>query len=402
MSLTISELESERAKILDEIESKATKFSQKKPSQEGDLSLNDWLNAAEEVMPESPAPKHKTSYSNKLLSSSNANNKASFFGVIIMLSLFLTILGVVYIAYSSIQKELKVALVAKEENKEQMKLLQSDMQNLSEVVASGGKSELFSDLEAKVISLETQVAELKTIITNQNGGSKLDLEVVTNPALLEKDGTHASDVIVKTDKSGVVTEAILDHKLKIYTQQLESKIDKKLEVILNHLRQGGSANALPAIVNSTVDETAVSNKKELPAEEVDTPTVATVKTPIVNEPLVKLVTPVSKPKAPLAPKAPIVTTSADVKWLLEQPQAHYVLQLASMTEATALNKIVKNNQLKDTKILPQTRNNVTTYVLVTGSFADRANADALAKKIKSQSGITPWIRKARDLANRIQ
>ncbi|MEA1988377.1 MAG: SPOR domain-containing protein [Pseudomonadota bacterium] len=401
MSLTISELESERAKILDEIESQATKFSQKKPSQEGNLSLNDWLNAAEEVMPESPEPKQKTSYSNKLLSSSNSNNKASFFGVIIMLSLFLTILGVVYIAYSSIQKELQIALVAKEENKEQMKLLQSDVQNLSEVVASGGKSDLFSQLEAKVISLETQVAELKTIITNQNGGTNLGLEVVTNPALLEKDGTHASDVIVKTDKSGVVTEAILDHKLKIYTQQLESKIDKKLEVILNHLRQGGSASALPAIVNSAVDET-VSNKTEVPTEEVDTPTVATVKTPVMDEPLVKLVTPVSKPKAPTAPKAPIVTTSADVKWLMEQPQAHYVLQLASMTEAAALNEIVKNNQLKDTKILPQTRNNVTTYVLVTGSFADRANADALAKQIKSQSGITPWIRKARDLANRIQ
>ena len=401
MSLTISELESERAKILDEIESKASKFSQKKPSKEGDLSLNDWLNAAEEVMPESPAPKQKTSYSNKLLSSSTSNNKASFFGVIIMLSLFLTILGVVYIAYSSIQKELQVALVAKEENKEQMKLLQLDMQNLSEVVASGGKSELFSQLEAKVISLETQVSELKSIIASQNGNTNVDLEVVTNPALLEKDGTHASDVIVKTEKNGLVTEAILDQKLKIYTQQLEYKIDKKLEVILQHLTKGGSASVLPDLVNST-DNQNVANETVLPAQELDTPTVATVKTPIVEEPIVKLITSVSKPKPPTAPKAPIVTTSADVKWLMEQPQAHYVLQLASMTDAAALNKIVKNNQLKDTRILPQTRNNVTTYVLVTGSFADRANADALAKTIKSQSGITPWIRKARDLANRIQ
>ncbi|WEJ63733.1 SPOR domain-containing protein [Thiomicrorhabdus lithotrophica] len=398
MSLTISELESERAKILDEIESKATKFSQKKPSKEGDLSLNDWLNAAEEVMPKNLPPKQKTSYSNKVLSSSKPNNKASFFGVIIMLSLFLTILGVVYIAYSSIQKELQIALIAKQENKEQMRLLQLDMQNLNEAVASGGKSELFSQLEAKVIALETQVAELKSIVASQNDGTNADLEVVTNPASLEKEGTHASDIIVKKEKSGVVTEAILDQKLKIYTQQLESKIDKKLEVILQFLTKGGSASALPALVNSS-DKI---NKTEFPAEEVDTPIVATVKTPVVDEPLVKLVTPVSKPKAPVAPKAPIITTSADVKWLLEQPQAHYILQLASMTDAAALNKIVKNNQLKDTKVLPQTRNNVTTYVLVTGSFADRANADALAKTIKSQSGITPWIRKASDLANRIQ
>jgi len=398
MSLTISELESERAKILDEIESKATKFSQKKPSKEGDLSLNDWLNAAEEVMPKNLPPKQKTSYSNKVLSSSKPNNKASFFGVIIMLSLFLTILGVVYIAYSSIQKELQIALIAKQENKEQMRLLQLDMQNLNEAVASGGKSKLFSQLEAKVIALETQVAELKSIVASQNDGTNADLEVVTNPASLEKEGTHASDIIVKKEKSGVVTEAILDQKLKIYTQQLESKIDKKLEVILQFLTKGGSASALPALVNSS-DKI---NKTEFPAEEVDTPIVATVKTPVVDEPLVKLVTPVSKPKAPVAPKAPIITTSADVKWLLEQPQAHYILQLASMTDAAALNKIVKNNQLKDTKVLPQTRNNVTTYVLVTGSFADRANADALAKTIKSQSGITPWIRKASDLANRIQ
>lgn len=401
MSLTISELESERAKILDEIQSKATKFSQKKASKEGELSLNDWLNAAEEVMPKSPAPKQKTSYSNKVLSSSNSNNKTSFFGVIIMLSLFLTILGVVYIAYSSIQKELQVVLVAKEENKEQMRLLQLDMQNLGEAVASGGKSGLFSQLETKVIALETQVAELKSLIANQNGSADVDLEVVTNPVLLEKDGTHASDVIVKTEKNGVVTTAILDQKLKIYTQQLESKIDKKLEVILQYLTKGGSAGTLPALVNSS-DNQNVANKTELSAQEIDTPTVATVKTPVVDEPLVKLVTPVSKPQAPAAPKAPIITMSADVKWLMEQPQAHYILQLASMTDAAALNKIVKNNQLKDTKILPQIRNNVTTYVLVTGSFADRANADALAKTIKSQSGITPWIRKAGDLANRVQ
>lgn len=54
MSLTISELEEQRAKILEEIESKAGKLTSQNTNKNESPSLNDWLNAAEEVMPENP------------------------------------------------------------------------------------------------------------------------------------------------------------------------------------------------------------------------------------------------------------------------------------------------------------------------------------------------------------
>jgi len=126
MSLTISELEAERAKILDEIENKAQKFSGDSNTAE-QPSLKSWLNAAEEIMPASkpePKPERKMRTKPKTQSKSNyqsqvfktPRNKAPFFGGLIVLTLILTLLGVIYIAYSSIHKELQSVLSAHEKS----------------------------------------------------------------------------------------------------------------------------------------------------------------------------------------------------------------------------------------------------------------------------------------------
>lgn len=397
MSLTISELEEQRAKILREIESKAGKISPSNSSNDKTPSLNDWLNAAEEVMPEKPQPaskqsSQKTSYSNKMLSNNKSSNRTSFFGVVIMLSLFLTILGVLYIAYSSIHKELQNVLVVKEENMEQVRLLQADMQSLEQTVTTGGKTELFNELELKVIALQTEVNELKAIIAgNQAISSNTDNEKddsgnqVAQVSPLEK--------IFTGDANKVVTEGVLDKKLKNYTQQLEQKIDRKLEIILQHLIKDSPDGKLPGLVEpNTSDQT----------QEIDTPVVETVKTPVVNEPLLKLVDEVSRPKAPTAPDAPLVNATSDVRWLISQPKAHYILQLASMPNEAGAQQIIKSNQLQDAKVIPQTRNNATNYILVTGSFANRNDADKLAKEVKSKYGISAWIRQVKDLTSRVQ
>lgn len=213
MSLTISELEEERAKILNEIESKAKKLSTSGSTEDESLSLNDWLTAAEDVMPEKNQPNPTPKYSKKMISTSNIQNKTSFFGVVIMLTLFLTILGVIYIAYTSIHKELQNVLAVKEKHIEQMQQLQTDMQALQESVASGGKSALFSQLEAKVASLELQVTELKEQVISQ----KPTLATVSNDSGLENKGVKtnesASDILVSTEESktnnnSLITEAI--------------------------------------------------------------------------------------------------------------------------------------------------------------------------------------------------
>jgi hypothetical protein len=56
MSYTISELEAERTKILEEIESKAKNMSKQNSTEEISHTLSDWLAAAEEVMPEKTGP----------------------------------------------------------------------------------------------------------------------------------------------------------------------------------------------------------------------------------------------------------------------------------------------------------------------------------------------------------
>ena len=301
MSLTISELEEQRAKILEEIESKAGKISTSNPSNDGTPSLNDWLNAAETIMPERPKTtgqqmNQKSNYSNKLLSKNKSNNKASFFGVVIMLTLFLTILGVLYIAYSSIHKELQNVLIVKDENVEQMKLLQADMKSLQQAVTTGGKTELFNELELKVIALQAEVNELKSIITNS---SLNNVSLMTNNSeAIETDGSEPSPGLDISNK--IVTEAILDQKLKSYTKQLENKIDDKLEKILQHLTNNKEVKNLPGLVVS-------DNIQEV--DETETPTVETVKTPVVEEPIVKLVSETTKPKAPEAPRVAARTVS---------------------------------------------------------------------------------------------
>lgn len=401
MSLTISELESERAKILDEIESKAKTISQTNSSipssSNGPHTLNDWLNAAEEIMPETNKP--KSNYSNKAsksLHSNRVNNKASFFGVVIMLSLFLTILGVLYIAYTSIHKELQTVMAVKDENIEQMKQLQADMQSLQQAFAAGGKSELFSQLERKVTDLETQVTALQAQIASGVNPAIMPAENDTNAV------QSAPQSAVGSDK--VVTEAMLDQKL----QQIESKIDLKLEAILQHLTQSSGLS----IKSDNLPIQDKTNKKELVEKNIsnditselaiETPVVADIQPPVIEAPLLKLVSEVKQPLAPKAPDEPIANATADVKWILEQPKQHYILQLASMPEVSSLNKIVDSKDLKETKILPQTRGDITNYVLVTGSFMSRDEANKLAKKIKTQTGVSPWVRKVKDLTERLQ
>ncbi|GAB6070292.1 hypothetical protein JCM30760_13890 [Thiomicrorhabdus hydrogeniphila] len=361
MSLTISELEEQRAKILEEIESKAGKISPQNSNGSETPSLNDWLTAAEQVMPEPPKNKMqetvpKTNYSNKLLSDSKPSNKLSFFGVIIMLSLLLTVLGLIYIAYSSFQKEQEKVVESQNQNVEQLKILQEEVEQLK--------------------------------ITNANL-KKEALPKIANGTELT---SNKESSLSKTTAS-VVTEDVLDEKLKAYTQTLESKIDHKLELILKQLNQDKDVKDLPGLVNSTLN-----SKKQL-TEKSKTLSSDTITVPTVKEPELEMN---GEIKGPTSPQAPIIATSADVNWLIAQPKKNFVLQLASVPNQKAAEKLISSKGLKDAKALPQTRNKETNYIVVTGSLEKRAEADKLAQNIKSNYGITPWIRNIEDLVKRVQ
>ncbi len=420
MSLTISELEAERAKILEEIENKAQTISGDATPSSKSPSLKSWLNAAEEVMPASKAPHNanskradkqmrtpqnaKSNYQSQVLKTpKNKANKASFFGVLIMLTLLLTLLGVIYIAYSSIHKELQNVLLAHEQSIEKIQSIQTDMNALQKAIATGGKVELFVALEDKIFALESQVVALK---------NQVDLLATSDsPSLKEEntlpENTHVTTANKATQEatqvadSPLVTQATLEQSLQRYTEKLEAQIDQKFEKILNYISQNNRGGEKKE-ENRNLSLTSDSDRKL----NIET-NVSDVKKPVIEQPLVQLIKPVEAPKEPKQPdlqatKPPVAHYSADVKWLMSEPPMHYTLQLASMLDQNSLQNMVIKKQLKQTRILPQTRNGVTNYVLIMGSFSDRKLATALAKQLKSESGISPWIRKIKDLSARIQ
>lgn len=397
MSLTISELETERAKILEEIESKAQSISSGKSSAGENHSLKDWLKAAEEVMPASEPVKEEPDMKNSETRSNYtaqvikpSKNKASFFGVIIMLSLLLTLLGVLYIAYTSIHKELQSVLESNQLNTNKLNQFEIDMKALQKSISSGGKPELFISLEDKVFALEAQVLVLQAALKNPLTTSKT---TVSGAPLNSISPSVAPQTDLSMDPNKIVTEAILDDKLN----QLEQKIDQKLQTILDYLSSGKK----PLVDVSSVDKVEDTSEDMTISE----PSITETESPVMTEPLVKLVETIKRPVAPETPekaKAPIENYTADVKWLMNEPALHYTLQLASMPKQQSLEAIVRKKSLTDVRIIPQTRSGTTNYILVTGSFASRKAANEFAKQYKMEFGISPWVRKVKDITVRVK
>ncbi len=399
MSLTISELESERAKILEEIESKAQSISSSKMSAGENHSLKDWLKAAEEVMPTSEPVKEtqdmknsetRSSYSTQVMKP--AKNKASFFGVIIMLSLLLTLLGVLYIAYTSVHKELQSVLESNQHNTNKMNQLQIDMDALQKSTSSGGKPELFISLEDKVFALEAQVLALQTalkksVTTNSTIGSNSALNSTSQVA-------QQADVSVDSNK--IITEAVLDEKLK----QLEQKIDQKLQTIINFLLSG--KEPFSEISSVGEDMQPATEKEPSVAMTIAEPSVIETQSPVITQPQVQSVQSIKAPVAPQEASAPIENYTADVKWLMNEPALNYTLQLASMPDQPSVEAVVRKKNLTDVRIIPQTRNQTTNYILLTGSFKSRKTADKFAQQYKMEFGISPWVRKVKNITARVK
>lgn len=388
MAQTISELEKERAELLQAIENQAQTMSSSRSGEQEpqEHTLQDWLNAAEEVMPNNP--KIRSSQSQQPASKpgnkdkSAKSNKASFFGVIIMLALLLTILGVLYIAYTGIHNELKTVMATKGDAVKEIKELKASVEKLQTNVAANGKGKLFEDLQNRVAALEKEVKTLKAQRANLStvGASQLP--------------------------NNVVTTEVLDAKLKEYTKG----IDAKLEKILKHLNltmDDATATPEPAAKPETQSKVTVS--KEEPDEQIAEPKAPNVKP--MDQPLVRLVqkAPVptkpsapAKPKQPKPAKTPLKDYSQGVKWLMSQPAFNYTLQLASMSDRASVQKMVDNKNLHGTKIIPQERGGEVNYVLVSGSYKTRQQAENAATTYKSKLQISPWIRKIKDLSSRVK
>lgn len=366
MPQTISELEKDRAALLEEIEAQAQNISAKKPSKEH--NLKDWLNAAEEVMPAQKISSQKVTPQSsppvRKKDKSSRPSKASFFGVIIVLSLMLTILGVLYIAYTSTDNKLKEVLEASEASQQ-------------EVVA----------IKKVVVTLEKEISLLKEPLSQY-------------PAKTTPGGVGASEAPEAiVDLKNMVTSKELERKFDVYIQKINIKLDK----IMQHL------DIEPANKESSAQKISDNVALTVPQElKVQHPSIKSIDQPVVR--LVERVKPaVTEPIIPIKPietiepvsPKPVIQKSPDVNWLIKEPAVNFTMQLASMPNRAGIAKIKSDNSLKNAKIIPQDRNGKIQYVLVLGSFTNRESANNAARDIQSKHKISPWVRPISHLISRV-
>ncbi|GAB6034320.1 SPOR domain-containing protein [Galenea microaerophila] len=419
MAQTISELEKERAELLKKIEEEA-RLAKQKTGQEplptsdsensDNLTLNDFLMAAQEVIPDDATPLLKDKESSTMKNSraqtqkgqvgqsgqaaqttadtSSNGQKSTFFGVVIMLTLLLTVIGVMGLVYITLKESIDQLDKTTQSQKESVVEIANELKALK---AQPTSNESIQDLKQKVESLEQKVMQLE---------QKID-DMEAQPVAQSAD-------IPQLNISGdtVITADLLDQKFSLYTKYLEQKLDRKFDLILQYLIKGKAnpENTQPASERPTQSD--ITNTYQLP-KQVKSPKTPEVKAPQSpqsaqtikpTEPVVTLVKPATTVKAPETPSAYF---TKEVKWLTQQPLLNYTLQLASLADKSSLERFKQRKKLESAKIIPQKNGKSVRYVLIIGSYATRNEAQNQARKIKQQTGISPWMRQIKALTSRL-
>ncbi len=394
MATNQSDFERERQRILSEIEARARQKG-------GDLTLQDWLKAAEEVMPDedrrlnpsltqpaqdllktdSQSDREEEDVIVQLSSASplksakasvNPENsrghaameptvptpdrKNIIFFSIILITFVILLSAIGGFAYLHIQKEVKMLSTSLTQVQQQLGEINIKLETLEKQQITGGNSALLDALLERIAKLEQQVA--------QQSAATLPMEQVS------------AQIKSELSDSNVITEAVLDAKLEQFSRRIEQAIDRRFATILvqlKHLKASGQkVETAPA---SLASETAVEN--------------GSIQPPV-------------PPALPQPPALPVTESSAPSKpageqWLLSVPNDAFVLQLASVLDAQSLARLKKQKGLHDAHIVRQKRGGQTFFVLVTGHYPTRVEAKQAAQQIRAATGINPWVRPAGDL-----
>jgi septal ring-binding cell division protein DamX len=171
------------------------------------------------------------------------------------------------------------------------------------------------------------------------------------------------------------------------SQNLERQMEARLQTLVNQMMLAGldtevSAPAQPDVV---------------PEMTIAQPVAPTP--PKVEQKVVRLVE--TRPAAPTVEPAPTKQMDPDVAWLKAQATENYVLQLASMSDRESLQKIITDKKILGARIVPQIREGNQTYILLVGSHPERTDANQHSIRIKKDTGISPWVRRVKDVTNRI-
>lgn len=402
MTANQSDFERERQRILAEIEARARKNG-------GELTLQDWLKAAEEVMPDEDKRlklnlkqfEQSQQVENKLnlaeddvvvklsstppLRSAQDNSphtaqtqgkqtmehetapsqkKNFIFTSIVFGTLTVFLLALGGFAYLHVQKEITALNTSLQQVQKQLGELNVKLETLEKQQVTGGDSAAFDALLARLAKLEQRIEQKPAALPMEQVSDQIKSEL--------------------TD-SNVITEAVLDAKLDQFSKRIEQAIDKRFITILAQLKHLNAARTAPS--ENTAPAAAAPKQEETAAIAAPTAPV-----PPKVDALQVVPSPETQPISSGAPKL-----NGDEQWLAAVANGHYVLQLASVLDRKSLERLKQQKGLTDARIVRQKRGGQTFYVLVLGDYPDRTEAKAAAQHIRSTTGINPWVRPAKDL-----
>jgi septal ring-binding cell division protein DamX len=147
-----------------------------------------------------------------------------------------------------------------------------------------------------------------------------------------------------------------------------------------------------AAINESVDSPTSERSVEVPIAAV-APTPPPLATAPAPPP------PAPKPAEKAKPVKPAPEKAAASPWLQRQPSGNYVVQLyATYQRASATQFIAEHDLGGKANVLATLRDNKTWYVVVYGSYGDRARARAAIDGLPGAvQRLNPWVRKVADL-----
>lgn len=324
----------DRHRILEAIEEQAKNMSMARGANQHRLS--DWLNAAEEVMPEVKKPTVKPM---SMAAGEGRSSSSTMMSVLLGGTLLLTLAGVGGFGFYQLNQQVQSVSGENAALKEKLAELETNLKELAEVAEKvSNKSEVTSSESAAPAVAVNSVSDVATT-------------QATNPPVSS-------------------VESLLDARFK----QLIELLDQRMRV------------QSPVPVQPISPLTTSSATANLPLQ---APTVTEPTTPVIAEMAV----------GSSNNSATMTKDSHPNQWLFDLPKDALVIQLGSSVKADAFTEMMKKirQQPELARVLPVTANDSTRYVLTYGGFTSRDEARKASDRLKLELGVSPWIRKASDV-----
>ena len=344
----------ERNRLLEAIEQQAKSLSMARGSDQQRLS--DWLNAAEEVMPEEvkkPAVKPMS-----LNNTDSKSNPAQIMGFLAVGTLLLAMVGGGSFAYMHLVQ--------------QVDALEKETKTIT--VHVGELEQALQESNKKIEKLEAVSIEGESLASNRD-----------TPKQSESNSTHKSSL-----------ESILDDRFKQLIDALDSRVQNKEPVsnTTQALTMAPTSNAsthlpTPHLPTPAVVAAPIAAPIAATTPTVITPTVTTPAVPQIVE--VKLTSSTSNTDSS--------SVNVEHEWLHSLASENLILQLGSNPKPEGLiamaAKIHKNPEMAH--VISVNANGSTRYILVYGAFATREEAKQASDEVKNDLAISPWLRRVVDV-----